>query len=114
MPRWRQTTDPETGKSKFVPIDDEARRIDGHFVQGDISSFVSPIDGSVISDRKQYREHCEKHGVVPAGEFSKEHYERKAQERADHYEGRKSSSASLEIKQSLYEAMIREERKHGW
>ena len=55
----------------------------GHFLQGDIDSFVSPIDGSVISDRRKYREHCQRHNVVNAAEFSPEYYARKAKERQE-------------------------------
>lgn len=83
MPRWRQ--DSKTGK--LIPIDEAARRHDGVAVHGDIQSFVSPIDGTVITDRKQYREHCEKHNVVPSAEFTPEFYRRKAEERARLYTG---------------------------
>ncbi len=34
-----------------------------HFVSDDISAFVSPIDGSVISSRSGLREHNKRHGV---------------------------------------------------
>ena len=78
------------------------------------TSFVSPIDGSVISDRKQYRDHCKKHGVVPASEFSPEFLERKAKERTDHYTGNRTKEQRLEIRRELYENMIRAERDAGW
>ncbi len=81
MPRWRQVIDKETGKSNFVRMDEAPKTSKGHFVHGDISSFVSPIDGTVISDRKQYAEHCRKHNVVAAQEFTPEFYERKQKER---------------------------------
>jgi len=106
MPKWRQ--DLKTGK--LIPIDKAATRQTGSFVQGDIQPFVSPIDGSVIADRKQYREHCKKHGVVPAAEFSKEFYDRKAAERADHYTGNRSTEERIEIRKAIYEQMIRAER----
>ena len=112
MARWRQKIMPD-GTSKFVPVDEAARRQDGHFVQGDITSFVSPLDGSVITDRKQYREHCEKHGVVPAGEFNQEFYDRKAEERARHYQG-EVQERKQEIRQEIYDNMIRAEREAGW
>lgn len=38
-------------------------------VMGDLESFVSPIDGSVVSGRAGLREHCKKHGVVPTAEL---------------------------------------------
>lgn len=39
-------------------------------VLGDLPSFVSPIDGSVVSGRAGLREHCRKHGVVPTAELA--------------------------------------------
>jgi hypothetical protein len=38
-------------------------------VMGDLESFTSPIDGSVVSGRAGLREHCKKHGVVPTAEL---------------------------------------------
>ena len=70
--RWRQIFDEKTQTSTFVPIDEAARKASGAAIHGTIEPFVSPIDCSVISDRKQYREHCEKHNVVPTAEFSPE------------------------------------------
>ena len=91
--RWRQKYDKATGKSEFVPIDDAARRQAdmGHAVHGDIEAFVSPVDGSVISDRKGLREHNKRNNVVNAAEFSPEHYEKAAKERARVYTGEKTS-----------------------
>lgn len=36
----------------------------------DIQPFVSPIDGTVISSRTQYRDHCKRHDVVPTAELA--------------------------------------------
>ena len=38
-------------------------------VMGDLESFVSPIDGSVVSGRAGLREHCRKHSVVPTADL---------------------------------------------
>ena len=103
MPRWRQ--DKETGK--LVPIDEAAAHRDGHFVQGDIEAFRSPIDGTVIADRKQLDEHCRKHNVVPAGEFSQEFYERKAKERANFYQGVTSTAETFKRRQDIHEIIER-------
>ncbi len=57
--RWRQ--DRITGK--LIPTDEAAARRDaGAAVHGDITPFVSPVDGTVISDRKQLREHNKRNG----------------------------------------------------
>lgn len=113
MARWRQHFDKETQTSTFVPIDDEARARDANrspAVHGVIEPFRSPIDGTLIEGRRAYREHCKKHGVVPAIEFGPEHYERKAAERAKVFTGEKTKEEKLEIKKFMYEQMMRAER----
>lgn len=85
-------------RDEYVPPK-EAR----HFIFNDLQPFVSPIDGSVISDRRQYRNHCDKHGVRPASEFPPEHYAQKAKEREAHYKGQSSPQEALKRKQALNE-----------
>lgn len=108
MPRWRQ--DSKTGK--LIPIDEAALRQETRTsIHGDIQPFVSPIDGKVISDRKQLREHNQRHGVVSSAEFSPEFYARKAKERESFYTGQHGKAEKLKRKQELYEAFTRAERK---
>jgi hypothetical protein len=106
--RWRQSFNEETGKYEFIPTDDAARQNNmGHAIHGDIKEFVSPVDGSVISDRKGLREHNKRNNVVNTQEFSKEYYERKAKERAN------SDNTPKEVfarKQAIYEEIIKQER----
>lgn len=109
MARWRQ--DSKTGK--LIPIDDAARAQSGHFVHGDIESFVSPVDGSVISDRKQLEEHNKRNNVVNAAEFSPEYYAKKAEERANFYQSKHGRQEAFERKQEIYNNIIRAEREHG-
>jgi hypothetical protein len=110
MPSWIQH--PITGK--LIPRDEYVRpKQIGHAIHGDIESFVSPIDGTVISDRKQYDEHCRKHNVVNAAEFTPEYYQRKAKERAAEYEGNRSTAERFEIKQQMWEITTRMERENG-
>jgi hypothetical protein len=90
--RWRQSLNEETGKYEFIAVDDAARRHSGgSAIHGDIQSFVSPVDGSVISDRKQLREHNRKHGVVNTAEFSQDFLDKKKAERDRFYTGEKTS-----------------------
>jgi hypothetical protein len=94
---------PET--HELIPRDEYVRpsKVTSAFVQGDIESFVSPIDQTVISDRKHYREHCERHGVVPAQEFSTEWLTKRRKE----LEGETTSkAASLERKRTMYEKWV--------
>ena len=109
MARWRQTKD-EHGKNILVPIDEAARERDGVAIQGDFEPFISPIDRTVISGRKQYREHCEKHNVVPAQEFDTAYYHRKAVERRKALEGEHSTEETFRRKQEIYDLIIRAER----
>ena len=114
MPRWRQVWNEEEGKSDFIPIGEIRENSGGsHAVHGPIEPFVSPIDGSVISDRKQYRDHCKKHNVVPAAEFSDEFYARKKAERERHYTGNPTKEESLSRKKEMYELINTMERQHG-
>ena len=107
MPRWRQ--DAKTGK--LIPIDAAARRHDGHAIHGDIAPFVSPIDGTVISDRRQLEEHNKRNNVVNAAEFSPEFYAEKAKERANFYEGRHSRAETQRRKEEIHRVIDRLERE---
>ena len=104
MPRYIQH--PIT--NKLIPAEEYERPKErGHFVQGDVQNFVSPIDGSVISDRKKLREHNEKHGVVNAAEFSPEYCNRVQKERVAK---QNSSEERLKTKRQIYESWIQAER----
>jgi hypothetical protein len=107
--RWRQSWNEETKKYEFIPVDDAARQQAGvgAAVHGDIVSFVSPVDGTVISDRKQLREHNKRNDVVNSQEFSQEHYDRKAKERSDRGNTRQEVFAR---KQAMYDEIIKQER----
>lgn len=111
--RWRQVVDKTTGLSEFVPIDEAAAKRDHSehaAIHGPMAPFVSPIDGTVIHGRKSYREHCERHGVVPAAEFSPEYLAGKRKERDDFYQGKISKKERLERRQNIYEIWTERER----
>jgi hypothetical protein len=110
MPRYRQVIN-EDGSSTFVEIGARRSSDSGVSIQGDIDPFVSPIDGTVISDRKQYREHCKQHNVVPAAEFSPEFYERKRKERERMYTGERTPSEIKASKMEIYERITQAERR---
>lgn len=99
---------PNTGK--LIPREEYVRpKGPSHAVHGDIQAFVSPIDGEVISDRKQYREHCKKHNVVNTAEFDGA-WSEAAKKRADYYEGRRSKEDSFRRKQQINEIINYHER----
>jgi len=109
MARYRQCSKTH----KMIPIDEAARARDcvrGASIHGDIQTFRSPVDGTIISDRKALREHNKRNNVVNADEFTPEFYARKAKERADFYEGRQNPKEVLKRKQEIYETWTRAER----
>jgi hypothetical protein len=52
-------------------------------VHGSIEPIVSPIDGSVIGDRKRLREHNLRHGVTCTDDYSPEYIAKRAKLRDD-------------------------------
>jgi hypothetical protein len=108
--RWKQSLNEETGKYEFIPIDEGARLATQGAIHGDIQSFVSSVDGSVISDRKQLREHNKRNGVVAAEEFPASFYEDHAKSREAHYTGQSSREETLKRRQAIYETINRMER----
>jgi len=111
--RWRQIKNPTTNKFEMVPVDAAARAEASVTVRGDIEPFVSPIDGTVVSGRRQYDEHCRKHNVVSAQEFTPEFYAGKAKERADFYEGKRTRQEIHRDRQQIYNTIIGLEKKNG-
>lgn len=99
MPRFRQVFNKDTGKYQLVEIG-AAPTSRGHAIHGDIDAFKSIVDGSVISDRGQLREHNLRNNVVNTDDLRGE--------------GRNSSSSprwSQEVKREIYERINQLERK---
>lgn len=107
--RWRQVKQPD-GSHKMVPVDEAAAKRDGVSLHTAFEPFKSPIDGTIISDRKAYREHCQKHNVVPTAEFSDEFLARKRKERERLYKGEHTTAETFARKQEIYETIMRAER----
>ena len=78
--------DPKTGK--LVPKGDYyARGIQTHAVHGDIESFVSHVDGTIIDSRRKLREHNARNGVETA-EFDSAAIKARQAEREALYAGK--------------------------
>jgi len=105
MRRYRQN--PVTLELELITDTTEPRSMD---VVRHFEAFKSPIDGSIIRNSRELKAHCDRHNVVPAGEFSKEFFERKAREREKFYKGHVDPKVSFQRKQQLYEAITRAER----
>ena len=110
--RWVQRLNEETGKHEFIPRDEAAVKRDStSAIHGDIVSFVSPVDGSVISDRKQLREHNKRNNVVNSSEFDQGFLDRKRKERDRLYTGEHTTAEKFERKQEIYNNIMRLERE---
>lgn len=78
MPSWIQC--PKT--HKLIPKEEYAAyENNSAYVQGDIESFKSPIDGEVITTRKQLAEHNRRHGVTDSRDYSRGYIESRARQR---------------------------------
>lgn len=87
MARQTWVQDPKTGK--LIPKEEYVREGDyTAYIQGDIESFVSPIDGRVITDRSHLRAHNKEHGVTNSADYSKEFLLKRSRERLDRQAGR--------------------------
>jgi len=78
MPSWVQ--DPKTGK--LIPKGEYvSRETDAPTILAAMEPFVSPIDGTIISDRSHLRAHNAKHGVTNIADYGPGYFERKTRER---------------------------------
>ena len=110
MPRYKQIFDKETQTSEFIEIGRSEQNLPGAAIHGDIQAFVSPVDGTIISDRKQLREHNTRNGVVNSAEFSQGWLDKKARERQDFFDGKLSKEEHRARKEDLNERINRAEQ----
>ena len=81
--RGRFIQDPKT--HKMVPAEDYVSKDSSNIyaaIHGDIDSFRSPIDGSIIDDRRKLREHNKRHDVTNTREYGADWFTRRAAERS--------------------------------
>lgn len=71
-----------------------------------IEEFRSPIDGRIISDRKQLREHNKEHGVTDYRDYGDDYFSRKQKEREAVFSA-KTAQANEERKRDFIEACKR-------
>ena len=86
MSRQTWVQHPITGK--LIPKDEYVRP-ESHtaYIQGNIDSFVSPIDGRVIGDRKHLRDHNREHGVTNSADYSHDFMLKRSGERIERMTG---------------------------
>ena len=102
MGRQTWVQDPETGK--MIPKEEYNRGRDySCYIQGDIESFISPVDGRVISDRSHLRAHNREHDVTDVRDYSHEFMLKRSGERIARLQGR-----TEEDRQERREMIIRQ------
>jgi hypothetical protein len=75
-----------------------------------MEAFISPVDGSLVRNKREYDDHNRRNGVVNAAEFTPEFYAEKAESRARHHNGEYTKAESHARKSEIYETMQRMER----
>lgn len=99
----RYVQDPETGK--LVPASEyRTNEVQAAYVIGDLESFKSPIDGTLITDRAQLRHHHKKHGTTDSRDYSQEYYN-KAEVRRDNDLNGKGARARAERIETIQHAI---------
>lgn len=73
-----------------------------------IEEFVSPVDGTLISDRSHLREHNKRHGVTDMRDYGDRYFERRGKEKYNEMTGN-TQQAKRERVETIKEAM----QKHG-
>lgn len=68
MTRRRYVWDPELKELVEIPLERVPEA--APYVWRDIEAYVSPVDGTVISDRGQHREHLKRHNMAPTADFT--------------------------------------------
>lgn len=112
MPRYRQVVKPD-GSFEFVEIASTASTNRSAAVHGDIDAFRSPVDGSIISDRKALREHNQRNNVVNTADLGSDGYNRERQkERERFFKGEISQEERLTRRQQMWEIAQHLERQN--
>jgi len=62
---------------------EDQERVNAPTVRREISAFKSPIDGSVITTRRELATHNKRHGVTNASDYSEGYIKGRAHERVD-------------------------------
>lgn len=115
MARWIQKYDKATNTSRFIPVDEQAKRRDiaegktTLIIRDNFEPFRSIVDGALIASHRDLENHNKRNGVVNTAEFSPEYLERKQAERLRRERGEKTRAESLAAKRELYEKVIRAE-----
>ena len=102
---WVQ--DSETGK--LVPKNEFTRaESKAPAIHGSPEAFISPVDRTVIDDRRKLREHNKRHGVTNVRDYGEDYFERRGKEKY-----LESIGATKEAKAERIAALKEAFGKHG-
>lgn len=113
MTRRRYVWDPELKELVEVPMNRGAEESSA-YVWGDIESYKSVVDGTVITDRKQHREHLKRHNMAPTADYT-ETWRKAREERAQHLNGThpKDRAARINALRDAFEHVRNQQRSRG-
>ena len=107
----RYIQDPVT--HKLVPADTYCRpQTVSHSIHGFHEPYVSPVDGSIISDARSLRNHNARNNVVHTAEFDSATVKKQQAERQRILKGEHTPQEKLSRKREMYEVMLRQEREN--
>lgn len=108
MSSWIQH--PITGK--LIPRDEYVRPSKADYaLHTSPEPFVSPVDKTLISDRRHLREHNKRHGVTDPRDYGPGYFERKHKERGAEIQG-KTAEAKRDRIAALKRTMYMMGQKH--
>ena len=97
---------------KLVPADTYFRpQTFSHSIHGFHEPYVSPVDGSIISDAKSLRNHNARNNVVHTSEFNGAEQGRRQAERERLLKGEHTPAETLTRKRELYERFAEADRQ---
>lgn len=112
MPRWKQVWNEDLKKHEMIEVDSGGKMPRSHFIHDDFKPFVSPIDQTVVSGRRQYDDHCRKHNVMNAAELDEGHFKQRKKAKDDHYQGARSRQEIQKSREHIHQVMEQMERKN--
>ena len=107
--RWRQ----DRHTLEMIPVDEAARKLSGesHAIHANnFDAFKSPIDGTIIRNKRDYDNHNKRNNVVNAKEFSPEYYATKQKERDRVLSGERTKDEVRRDRQDIYDKWTQAER----
>ena len=80
---------------------EDQERVNAPAVRREISAFKSPIDGSVITTRRELANHNKRHGVTNASDYSDGYIKNRAHERVDKGNRHLKETRRVDINQAI-------------